>query len=221
MPLIEIGQPAPAFNLKDQHGHHHGLKDFANRIFVLFFYPKDDTSVCTAEACAFRDHHPDFSHIKATVLGISPDDQASHESFAREHKLGYPLLCDTDRDEEGRPKVAAAYGVWEEKTMYGKKYLGVIRTTYLIDGEGKVAKRWDNVRVRGHVQEVLTAVKLLERGELKDGEAVANADTPHRPHLPGHANRADPKFAPTRGPQAPGGAHAPPRAGSGRAQKGS
>jgi peroxiredoxin Q/BCP len=221
MPLIEIGQPAPAFDLKDQQGHRHALKDFHGRPLVLYFYPADDSAVCTTEACQFRDHHQDFAHIKAAVLGVSPDDAASHDAFAQKHKLGFPLLSDDQKDEQGRPRIAEAYGAWEEKNMYGRKYMGVARTTYLIDGEGKVAKRWDNVRVRGHVQEVLAAAKLLARGELKDGEAAPGADEPGKPKRSARAERMDPKFAPTRGPQAGGGALAPPRAGSGRAQKGS
>jgi thioredoxin-dependent peroxiredoxin len=221
MPLIDAGQPAPDFSLRDQEGKPHALKDFAGRPLVLYFYPKDDTAVCTTEACEFRDHNADFGEIKAAVVGVSPDDQASHQAFAQKYKLEFPLLSDTDLDAQGHPKVAEAYGAFGEKTMYGRTTQGVIRTTYLIDAQGKVAERWDNVRVRGHVEDVLEALSALERGELKDGEPVAGADVPGKPRQQTRAARMDPKFTPVRGGQGPNSAaQAPPRAGAGRAQKG-
>jgi peroxiredoxin Q/BCP len=148
--------------LVDQHGERHMLRKWRGRIVVLYFYPKDNTSVCTIQACQFRDHHPDFSKIDAAILGVSPDDVESHALFAGDHKLGFPLLADVKKDERGRPAVCGAYGVWQEKTMYGRRYMGVVRTTYLIDEAGVVRRRWDRVRVTRHAVDVLGAVKELK-----------------------------------------------------------
>lgn len=161
MPLIEPGKRAPKFTLVDQHGEKHTLAKYRGRVVVLYFYPKDDTETCTKQACQFRDHHPDFSKIGATVLGISPDDVDSHDRFASKHALRFPLLADAARDADGKPRVCDAYGVWAEKSMYGRRYMGALRTTYVIDAEGIVARRWDNVKVKGHVPEVLATTKLL------------------------------------------------------------
>ena len=155
MPLIDEGQKAPAFSLPDQAGKVHSLKDYAGKPLVLYFYPKDDTPGCTTEACNFRDALPDFSKIKATVLGVSVLDTASKARFAKKHALNFPLLADPDH------AVADRYGAWQEKSMYGRKYMGVARITYLIDGAGKVAKRWDKVSVSGHADEVLAALRAL------------------------------------------------------------
>jgi len=160
MPLIEEGKKAPAFSLPDQSGTNRALKDFAGKPLVLYFYPKDDTSGCTAQACDFRDAAPDFKKLKATVLGISPDDDKSHTKFVAKNKLNFTLLADSP-GRDGTPKVCDRFGVWQEKSMYGKKYMGVVRTTYLIDASGKVVKRWDKVKVPGHVEEVLAAIKEL------------------------------------------------------------
>lgn len=155
MALIEVGRKAPAFTLEDQSGKEHSLKDLAGKAVVLFFYPKDDTSTCTEEACAFRDDYSKFKRAKAAVFGISPQDVKSKAKFAAKHDLNYPILADIDA------KVSDTYGVWQEKSMYGNTYMGVVRTTYLIDARGKVAKRWDKVKVNGHVEDVLEAVKAL------------------------------------------------------------
>jgi peroxiredoxin Q/BCP len=155
VPVIDEGQKAPAFALPDQSGKTHRLKDYAGRPVVLYFYPKDDTPGCTTEACNFRDALPDFSKIKATVLGVSVLDTASKARFAKKHALNFPLLADPDH------AVADRYGAWQEKSMYGRKYMGVARITYLIDGAGKVAKRWDKVSVSGHADEVLAALQTL------------------------------------------------------------
>ena len=155
MPLIDTGRKAPAFTLKDQDGRPHALASYAGRPVVLYFYPKDDTSGCTAEACAFRDGLPEFNASEAVVLGVSPDDEASHAKFAAKFDLTFPLLADHGS------KVCEQYGVWQEKSMYGRKYMGVVRTTYLINGAGKVARRWDRVKVPGHAEEVLEAVRAL------------------------------------------------------------
>ena len=153
MPLIEPGSKAPAFTLKDQDGRTHRLADYAGRPLVLYFYPKDDTSGCTAEACAFRDALPRFKAGKAAVLGVSILDEASKARFAGKHDLNFPLLADADH------AVADKYGVWQKRSLYGRQFMGVARTTYLIDGNGRVARRWDKVKVDGHAEAVLAAVK--------------------------------------------------------------
>jgi len=155
MPLIEPGKKAPAFSLKDQEGHTHTLSDNTGRPVVLYFYPKDDTPGCTAEACAFRDNLVRFKPGKAAILGVSILDEASKAKFATKYDLNFPLLADADHE------VADKYGVWQERSMYGKKFMGIARVTYLIGGDGKVAKRWDKVKVDGHADEVLDAVNAL------------------------------------------------------------
>ncbi len=155
MSLIDPGRKAPAVRLNDQNGTTHTLADYAGRPVVLYFYPKDDTPGCTTESCAFQDNLPKFKSGKAAVLGVSILDEKSKAKFAAKHGLTFPLLADADHD------VAEKYGVWQEKSRYGRKYMGIVRTTYLIGPDGKVAKRWDNVKVEGHAEEVLEAVKGL------------------------------------------------------------
>ena len=161
MSLIEVGRKAPAFTLPDQDGAKHALKDLAGSPVILFFYPKDDTSGCTKEACQFRDQLPDFKKVKARVFGISPDSVESHRKFVDKHELNFTLLADAARDGDENPKICLKYGVWQEKSMYGRKYMGVVRTTYLIGPDGKVAERWDKVKVPGHADAVLEAVRGL------------------------------------------------------------
>jgi peroxiredoxin Q/BCP len=156
MALIEPGQKAPAFNLKDQQGKSRRLADYAGRPVVLYFYPKDDTPGCTKEACAFQDTLPRFKASKAAVVGISILDEASKARFAGKHKLSFPLLADEDHT------VAEKYGVWQKKSLYGRSFMGNVRTTYLIDRDGKVARRWDNVKVDGHAEAVLDAAEDLK-----------------------------------------------------------
>ncbi len=158
--LTEPGKKAKVFTLADQDGKKHALKDCLGKPVVLYFYPKDDTSGCTKEACQFRDQQPDFKKAKAIVFGVSPDSVESHRKFVDKHELNFTLLSDP-KDSEGNPKVCGTYGVWQEKSMYGRKYMGVVRTTYLIDASGKVARRWDKVKVPGHAEEVLEAIKAL------------------------------------------------------------
>jgi peroxiredoxin Q/BCP len=155
MPLVEPGRKAPAFALPDQDGKIHRLRDYAGRPLILYFYPKDDTPGCTREACAFRDALPGFKKGRAAVLGVSVLDTASKARFARKHELNFPLLAD--------PEHAAAdkYGVWQKKSLYGRTYMGLARTTYLIGPDGKVARRWDRVKVDGHAADVLRAVGEL------------------------------------------------------------
>jgi peroxiredoxin Q/BCP len=155
MPLIDPGKKAPVFSLNDQHHKTHKLADFAGRPVILYFYPKDDTPGCTKESCDFRDNLRQFNASKAAVFGISILDEDSKAKFAEKYDLNFPLLADADH------AVAEKYGVWQEKINYGRKYMGIVRTTYLIAPDGKVAKRWDKVNVTGHVDEVLAAVKGL------------------------------------------------------------
>ena len=161
MPLIDIGKKAPAFSLKDQDGNTHALKDYAGQPLVLYFYPKDDTRGCTAQACQFRDLRPKFKKLKVPVLGVSPQDEKSKAKFATKHELNFPVLADIKLNKDDNPTVCDKYGVWAEKSMYGRKYMGANRTTYLIDADGKVAERWDKVKVPGHAEAVLEAVKEL------------------------------------------------------------
>jgi len=155
MPLIEPGQKAPAFSLKDQTGKTHALKDYAGKPLVLYFYPKDDTPGCTAEACSFNEHLPALKKTGTAILGISVLDTASKAKFADKYSLSFPLLADETHD------VADKYGAWQEKRMYGKAYMGIARITYLIGPTGKVVRRWDGVKVDGHTAEVLAALDEL------------------------------------------------------------
>ena len=151
--LIEPGQAAPNFSLHDQEARRRRLEDYLGRWVVLYFYPKDETPGCTTEACDFRDAMNELEAAGAEVLGVSPDSEKSHLKFAQKQALNFTLLADTDTD------VCEDYGVWQDKTMYGKTYKGVVRTTYLVDPAGKVAHRWDKVRVPGHVEEVLAELR--------------------------------------------------------------
>jgi len=153
--MIEPGKKAPSFSLPDQQGKLHSLADYAGQPLVIYFYPKDDTPGCTTESCAFQSNLPKFKKSKAAVLGMSVLDSASKAKFAKKYDLTFPLLADEDH------AVIEKYGAWQEKSMYGKKYMGVARTTYLIGPDGKVAKRWDCVKVDGHAEEVLEAVQAL------------------------------------------------------------
>jgi peroxiredoxin Q/BCP len=152
---IEEGAKAPAFTLAADNGQKVKLADFKERPVVLYFYPADDTPGCTREACAFRDRRAELGKLGAQVLGVSPDDVASHVKFRDKFKLNFPLLADEDH------AVAEKYGAWREKNMYGKKRMGVQRSTFLIDEAGKVAKVWKRVQVDGHDEEVLAALRAL------------------------------------------------------------
>jgi peroxiredoxin Q/BCP len=152
MPLIDPGKKAPAFTLTDQHGTRQRLSDYAGRPIILNFYPKDDTPGCTKESCDFQAKLPSLKSSKAAVLGVSILDEKSKAKFAGKYNLTFPLLADADH------AVAEKYGVWQEKSRYGRKYMGIVRTTYLIGPDGKVLQRWDNVKVDGHVDAVLDAL---------------------------------------------------------------
>ena len=152
MPLIEPGKRAPAFTLKDQDGATHRLADYAGRSVILYFYPKDDTPGCTKESCDFQSTLPKLRSRKAIVLGVSILDEASKAKFAGKYGLTFPLLADPDHE------VAEKYGVWQEKSRYGRTYMGIVRTTYLIGPDAKVIERWDQVKVDGHAEAVAAAI---------------------------------------------------------------
>jgi peroxiredoxin Q/BCP len=158
--LIEVGSPAPAFSAVNAAGKTVTLASLKGKPFLLYFYPADDTPGCTVEACAFRDNRPKFAKLGCEVLGVSPDSVDSHKAFDAKYKLGLTLLADV-AGKDGVPPVAAAFGVWQEKNMYGKKYMGIVRTTYVIAKDGAVAARFDRVKVEGHADEVLAAVAAL------------------------------------------------------------
>ncbi len=149
---IQEGKAAPAFALTDAEGRKVTLADLKGRDVILYFYPKDDTPGCTAESCDFQSKLPKFKPSKAAVFGVSILDERSKAKFATKHGLTFPLLADADHD------VAEKYGVWQEKSRYGRKYMGIVRTTYLVGADGKVQQRWDNVKVDGHVDELLAAL---------------------------------------------------------------
>ena len=153
---VEIGGRAPAFTMKTDGGGKISLSELKGKNVVLYFYPKDDTSGCTAEACGFRDKLPAFKKLGAIVIGVSRDSVESHDKFKKKHDLNFTL----GSDDTG--KVTEAYGVWVEKSMYGKKYMGIERATFLIDGKGVVRQIWRKVKVTGHVEEVAKAIKQLD-----------------------------------------------------------
>jgi peroxiredoxin Q/BCP len=150
--MLELGKKAPNFKLKDQNGKVISLSDYKGKNVVLYFYPKDNTSGCTTEACNFRDELPKFGNLNAVILGVSPDSVESHKKFADKYKLPFTLLSDEKKE------VLEKYEVWKEKSMYGKKYMGVVRTTYIIDGEGKIKKIFSKVKVPDHNKEVMEAL---------------------------------------------------------------
>lgn len=150
--MLEIGQKAPAVSLKDHNGQLVKLADFSGKNVVVYFYPKDDTPGCTIEACAFRDEHSKLVKRGAVVLGVSPDDEVSHRKFIGKFNLPFPLLVDKGHT------VAEAYGAWGERNMYGKKYMGIIRSTFLIGPDGKIRAVWPKVKPEGHAEQVLAAL---------------------------------------------------------------
>ena len=147
-----IGRPAPEFTLPDANGNPVALADFRGRKVVLYFYPKDNTSGSTREACAFRDEAPRLADANAVIVGVSPDGAASHRKFIAQYGLPFALLCDEEKT------VARLYGVWKEKTMYGKKKMGIERSTFLIDEQGVLRREFRKVKVDGHLDQVLAAV---------------------------------------------------------------
>lgn len=151
--MLKSGDKAPDFKLLNDKGEEVSLSQFlGKKEVVLYFYPKDNTPGCTTEACSFRDNIPKFTSKNAVILGISPDSVKSHQGFIQKQKLNFNLLSDPES------KVAKAYGAWGEKSMYGKKYMGILRTTFLIGKDGKIKKVFEKVKPEGHAQEVLAAL---------------------------------------------------------------
>lgn len=155
MPIPQAGTAAPDFTLPTDADAPLRLSSLRGKPVVLFFYPKDDTSGCTKEACSFRDALPRFEQMNATILGISPDSTKSHRKFKDKYNLPYTLLADEDH------AVAEQYGVWAEKSMYGRKYMGILRTTFVIDATGKIARVFEKVKPDEHATEVAEAVAAL------------------------------------------------------------
>jgi len=154
--MIDIGDKLPDFTLATDGGGSVSSSDLKGKIVVLYFYPKDDTPGCTKEACAFRDNLPDFSKLDCVILGVSRDDGASHDKFKSKFSLNFPLLSDADG------KLCEAFGVWKLRNMYGKEFMGIERSTFLVDGAGTVRKSWRKVNVDGHIDEVLKEVQALK-----------------------------------------------------------
>jgi peroxiredoxin Q/BCP len=151
----EVGSKAPAFTLEADDGTKVKLSDFKGSPVVIYFYPADDTPGCTREACAFRDRKDEIQKLGAKVIGISPDNVASHGKFRDKFQLNFPLLADPDH------AVAEKFGAWREKNMYGKKSMGIVRSTFVIDAEGKIARMWKSVKVDGHDAHVIEAIRAL------------------------------------------------------------
>ncbi len=150
--MLQAGDPAPDFTMDADKGGPVSLKDLRGKTVVLYFYPKDDTPGCTRESCAFRDHFPSFQGRDVLIYGVSCDGIPSHEKFAAKYDLPFPLLSDPDAS------VSTAYGVYKEKTNYGRKYMGIERSTFVIDGDGRISRIFRNVKVDGHVEKVLDEV---------------------------------------------------------------
>ena len=155
MESLQIGKSAPPFTLMASNGERISLSDYLGRKVVLYFYPKNMTPGCTTEACNFRDTNSDIEKLGAVILGISPDEVKSHGKFIERNELPFLLLSDADH------VVSEMYGVWQLKKMYGREYLGIVRSTFLIDEEGILVKEWRKVKVAGHSEEVLTTLQLL------------------------------------------------------------
>ncbi len=153
--MLAVGGKAPTFTLNDADGNKVKLSGFKGKKVVLYFYPKDLTPGCTIEACAFRDDIGAIKKLGAVVLGVSADDEKTHQRFRAKHDLNFPLLADVSHE------VSDKYGAWQEKSMYGRKYWGIARITYLIDEHGKIAKVWPKVKPDGHSEEVIAAIKSL------------------------------------------------------------
>ena len=151
--MLDVGTKAPDFTLPADGGGEVTLSDYQGKKVVLYFYPKDDTSGCTTEACGFRDDYSEILATGAVVLGVSPDPVKSHDKFKLKYSLPFALLSDVDHE------VAEAYGAWGEKKMYGRTYMGIIRSTYVIDEEGTIAKVFPKVTPKGHSQQVLEVLK--------------------------------------------------------------
>jgi peroxiredoxin Q/BCP len=152
MAMVNVGDKAPNFSLVANDGKIYSLQDFKGKKIVLYFYPKDDTSGCTAEACSFRDNLSLIKKKGALVIGVSPDGLKAHEKFVSKYDLNFPVLSDESKE------MLMEYGVWQEKSMYGRKYMGVVRTTYIINEKGKISHIFPKVKVDGHTKEILIAL---------------------------------------------------------------
>jgi peroxiredoxin Q/BCP len=157
MSELQVGNPAPDFSMPADGGKTVSLSDFKGRKLVIYFYPKDDTPGCTTESCGFRDQIKEFNKLNIGIVGISRDSVKSHDKFREKYDLNFPL----GSDEDG--KVCEAYGVWKEKSMMGKKYMGIERSTFLIDEQGKIAQVWRGVKVEGHIDAVREAASSLPK----------------------------------------------------------
>ncbi|WP_091018697.1 MULTISPECIES: thioredoxin-dependent thiol peroxidase [Paenibacillus] len=152
---LKVGELAPNFELPSSTGESVKLSDYRGQRVLLYFYPKDMTSSCTQQACDFRDRHAEFEGLNTVILGISTDPMKQHDKFIAKYGLPFALLSDEEH------VVAEQYGVWQLKKMYGKEYMGMVRSTFLIDEEGKLIKDWSKVRVKGHIEAVLEALKAI------------------------------------------------------------
>ena len=150
-----VGKQAPTFTLNNQQSEAVSLEDFKGKYVVLYFYPKDSTPGCTTQACDFRDSIEDFTALNAVILGVSPDNEASHQKFIAKHELPFDLLVDEEKE------VAEAYDVWKLKKNFGREYMGIERSTFLIDPEGKVVEEWRKVRVKNHIEDALNTLKEM------------------------------------------------------------
>lgn len=155
MTTIELGQQAPDFTLEASNGEQVSLSDLRGKKVVIYFYPKDMTPACTEQACHFRDAYPIIADSNTVVLGISPDEMKAHHKFISKQELPFLLLSDTEH------AVSELFGVWQLKKLYGKEYMGIVRSTFLIDESGKLVREWRKIRVKGHVEQVLEALKEL------------------------------------------------------------
>ncbi|MFB7638657.1 thioredoxin-dependent thiol peroxidase [Peribacillus butanolivorans] len=154
---VKIGEKAPDFQLLANNGEKVSLSDFKGKHVVLYFYPKDMTPGCTTEACDFRDHHEQFEELNAVIIGISPDPAGRHEKFIEKYGLPFLLLADENQE------AAELYDVWKLKKNFGKEYMGIERSTFLIDKEGTIVKEWRKVKVKGHVEEALETLRDIEK----------------------------------------------------------
>lgn len=150
---VEVGQPVQDFELTNNKGEKVKLSDYKGKNVVLYFYPKDDTPGCTTEACDFRDNYESFQDLDAVILGVSPDSEESHKKFIEKHELPFELLVDEEKE------VAEQFGVWQLKNKFGKEYMGIVRSTFIIDKEGVLQKEFRNVQVKGHVEKALNYIR--------------------------------------------------------------
>ncbi|GFN33331.1 thioredoxin-dependent thiol peroxidase [Paenibacillus xylaniclasticus] len=155
----EVGKKAPDFTLDSSDGKPVSLSDYIGKKVILFFYPKDMTTACTQEACDFRDSHEQFAEQNAVIIGISTDDVARHNKFIAKYELPYVLLADTEH------QVCELYGVWQMKKLYGREYMGLVRSTFLIDEKGELIQEWRNIRVKGHAEQVLAVVSAAVKSK--------------------------------------------------------